>query len=224
MNPNHKIVIKGNLGLGDHLICNAIVRRYAKLWDEVVVPAKIRNVASVSDMYRDLSKVHVVPVLHDEEAHALIGMYKAMGYADLVLGVGAKEHFDSQNFDRSFYKHAGIDFEERWNGFKFPYDIPDFKPASYCFIHEDKERGMAIDHNRIKFDGDEFVTNKTISSPSIGGFIPYLIMAEEIHCIDSSFAILADSLPTTAKRKCVHRYARPGAEYPVYRNNWEILI
>ena len=42
--------------------------------------------------------------------------------------------------------------------------------------------------------------------------------------IDSSFAILADSLPDLkAKKLVVHLYARKGALPPRYRKDWDIL-
>jgi hypothetical protein len=40
-----------HLGLGDHIICNSIVRHYATIFDEVIVFCKNHNRYSVEHLY-----------------------------------------------------------------------------------------------------------------------------------------------------------------------------
>ena len=49
-----------HLGLGDHLICNAIYRHYSKQSDVVVLPVKERNQQTIEDMLMDLQKLTAV--------------------------------------------------------------------------------------------------------------------------------------------------------------------
>ncbi len=51
-----------------------------------------------------------------------------------------------------------------------------------------------------------------------------ILSASEIHCIDSSFALLIDSLVIDPS-VCLylHRYARPAVSIPTYRLHWEYL-
>lgn len=223
MMTTRRILIKSHMGLGDHIICNAIIRRYSKLWERIAVPVKKHNLASVQSMYADLTNVLVIQTDNDETCEDLIKDYGKMGYAVLRLGVCGPGEYNSAEFDKCFYKQAGLPFDARWNEFSFPidYNYQFFSPPPYVFIHDDPSRGMVI--QRSLLPNIKLIHPMDFQSCSIGTYIQLISLASEIHCIDSSFAILADSIPTKAVKKYIHRYARPNVEYPTYRNGWEII-
>jgi len=50
-----------------------------------------------------------------------------------------------------------------------------------------------------------------------------MMNATELHCMNSSFAILADHAPSlSASRRVMHAYAREGV-LPASRMEWEVL-
>lgn len=219
------LVIRSHLGAGDMLIINAIVRERATKFDEVYLPCKTHNVPSVRFMFRDLPNVYVWGVRDDNEADKFTSDRIYCGSKVLGLGLFAYEkEFDIDQWDREMYRQAGLPFEQRWDGFRAVRDPSrELEPGvdSWVFAHQDSARRFEINVNRMP--------RGNVLSPipgrrhNIFDYWPLIENAEEIHCIDSCFAILADSIPTKAKRHVLHLYARPGALPPHYRKNWEIL-
>lgn len=205
-----------HLGLGDALLCNAIIRKEAKEHCDVLIPAWHHNRKSVEFMFRDLSNVQVYVVRSDDEAKQISGNHDS-----LKLGF-AGEGFNAAIFDQEFYRQAGVPFEERWNGFKSCRN-PDLEAkcnVPFRFVHDDWGRGFQI--TRIKED-DACPIVRPHALPNLFQFCWMLENAEEIHCINSSFLILADSIPTpAAKRLVFHWYARK-TDHPRLKKEWEIL-
>lgn len=202
------------MGLGDHILCNAIVRREAAIHPEVLIPVYAHNLKSVEFMYRDLQNVKFHVVKTDDEARALIGNHDS-----LRLGF-AGDGFRREIFDQSFYRQAGMEFSERWSGFKVCRDqenevkIP-FRP--FWFVHDDPGRGFWM----TKLT-ENICVWRPPPLPNIFQLLWALENAEEIHCINSSFLILADSIPTFGKKLVFHWYARK-TDHPILKKDWEIL-
>ena len=57
-----------HLGLGDHIMCNGLVRHYSKLNDVVHVFCKYNNIEDVQYMFRDDHKIKLIPVSDDSDA------------------------------------------------------------------------------------------------------------------------------------------------------------
>lgn len=210
------LCINWHLGLGDHLLCNGLVRHYAAMYDIVVLPVWAHNKASIDFMFRDLGKIEARAIKHTKEIPDLIDG------CDECLDLGfAREDFDAKVFDRSFYTQANVDFEKRWSDFKFTRDesIEAKCNVPFRFVHDDWGRGFQI--TRIKAD-DSCPIVRPHPLPNIFQFIWMLENADEIHCIDSSFLSLADSIPTKAKRLVYHRYARNSIP-PILKKAWDII-
>lgn len=203
--------------MGDALICNALIRKLASENDQIVIFSYWHNLKSVEFMFRDLKNVRVTPVDSPEEANHIIGNREC-----LQLGYFGKD-FDPNRFDTEFYRQANVDFEQRWNGFKFNRD-----PESECkcnvpfrFVHDDIDRGFSI--TRIKEDGAIPII-RPHRVPHIFQFVWMLQNASEIHCINSSFLILADSIEIPESTELfLHFYARP-TTHPRLRKKWKILL
>lgn len=172
---------------------------------------------SVVAMFTDLYP-RVITESHAEEGRP----------PDEVLNLGhyaverGTDTFDESRFDAEFYRQAGVPFLAKWEKFSIPITAVSalegewgYKPVALPrFIHDDAARGFVIPLGGYRPDK----TRGTVFS-----HCPELMGAEEIHCISSSFAILADLMDTPGK-KFLHKYARPdGGALPVLGRGWTIL-
>lgn len=223
--PERPLFVRWHLGVGDSLICNGLVRHFAKQ-QAVIIPCKHQNLASVQFQFRDNPNIDVLPVADDAEADR-----QSMRAQDVLrLGMFG-DNFSFKEWDRVMYEQAGIPFDVRWSGFYYERErSTEFYPplmgevttskGAYYFLHEDAKRNFVIRDNLLP----SMMGVEAERTP--GTIFDYRMIIEnatEIHCIDSVFAILADSIPTTAKRHVLHLYARPDAKPPTLRKPWQIL-
>lgn len=217
------LVIMGHQGLGDFLICNALIRHFAKRYEKVTLPCKLGNVPSVGFMFRDLENVYVMGVTGDAEGVELAEERCEKGADFLGLGHFGKGTFTASRFDQCFYEQAGLNFDLRWTGFEVERSDKE-KPVGehpFLFMHDDVMRGFQIDRDRLPANllrEMPFPPTETIFE-----FWGLIENAQELHMINSSFALFADSIPVKAKRKVIHAYARLGGEMPTFRNGWEMM-
>jgi hypothetical protein len=216
------LLIRGHLGLGDHLVTNAIVRDRATAHDEVVVLCKPHNAPSLAFMWRDLRNVELFSIEGDDEADKAVAEMTRAGYPVLALGFFGPQPFDPDRWDSEMFRQASLDPQLRWNGFKVdrqPSRELDIPPHPYIFVHDDPERGFAIPSERLP-SGIPAVRPTPGATPCIFDYWGILENASEIHCIDSCFAIFVDSLPEQkASRLVWHHYARRGRP-PRYCKPW----
>lgn len=215
-------IFLSNLGLGDHLIMNALVRDIAKDWDKLIVIAKHHNVASCKFMWSDVPNILVVGTEGDE--HAIISCKYALDYTVIYNGLfKVTDGFDLSRWDSEFYRQAGIPFKKSWDAWKVPECASRPYPNKpYAFVHADERRGFTI--NTDFMDRNlHIVSNEDARSDNIFAWTEVLRNATEIHCIESCFAILVDRLDgIKAKRLVLHAYCRKSRP-PIYRKQWEIL-
>lgn len=233
MLPRHMkdyLLIRWHLGLGDAIICNAIVRHYATQHELVCLPVKYHNVPSVQYMFKDLSNVVIRPVYGDEDMNF---------FADTVwkgpkLGLGMYgAGFYGSLFDRSFYSQAGLDFDLRWSGWKCEFD--EKTAVEYCnyagqpvyFVHDDPTRGFVIDKSKsdslwAMAEHPKWICRPDpLYSPNLFAWTSWILRATEIHCINSSFALFIDSIDLPNNPPLyLHLYARSGGEVPTFKKNW----
>lgn len=224
------VYVLGHLGLGDHIICNGLVRVLAKHYDIVYVPAKRHNADTVRWMFGDCPQVSVIPVDGDVDATVIANHVSAKV---LRIGIHSGQPIPPQ-WDKWFYDCAGVPFECRWSEFKLPdcgHELPqNMNPdwvSHWCFIHDDVKRGYRITADRLP------------PIHEIGNYFAYqgigmdehayeMQRSAEIHVIDSCFLCLADSIETRSKRHVLHLYATTHDPYkklgpPTLKKNWEIL-
>lgn len=218
----NELYIYHHLGLGDHILCNAIVRNYAKQYDKIYLFVKPHNYKNVSFMYRDLTNIDYIRG-EDFIANSIIS-----GKTN-VLKIGF-EKLDVTNykFDESFYRCIGMDFEKKWTDFYVQRDLEkeknifnslNLKENEYIFIQEDRNRGFTLDMNRITS------TLSIVSSELPFDFFDFCYIlenAKEVHLMESSFKCLVDFLDIKGQL-FYHRYVRSG--YPTNiesstKKNW----
>jgi hypothetical protein len=192
-------------------------------------------------MLQDLSNVTVVPysdLLIDPMIRSHRRYLEKRSYKSINLGIFGEKFYENPTirYDHKFYQQAGVSFDLRWSNFRFPrnsyledqlYGYLVGPKTDYIFLHEDKIRGYTIDRSQIP---DDCAIVEPDQFAPYGNFFNYtkiLEGAREIHCIESSFAALIESLDVRTP-KYAHRYARPEAKSSyfhefTYRSNWNIV-
>jgi hypothetical protein len=219
------MVVYTHLGLGDHIICNGLLRDLARRHGRVFTFVKPHNYESVRAMTAG-ANINAI-VAGDAEAMELLSWMVPQGFK--VIG---HTHLDrSLGFDKSFYQNAGLPFERRWIGFDGirskmrESDLIDKikLPSEFVFVHDDVSRGYVID--------DSQVTQLPVVRPlpgltaNIFDWMGVIERAKSVHLIESSFAFMVDSFPFMDKEIVLHRYVRK-LDYgcvPTYRLPWEII-
>ncbi|QOJ15859.1 MAG: hypothetical protein HRU75_14955 [Planctomycetia bacterium] len=225
--PQRRVFLRTHLGLGDHLVCNALVRHVARR-AAVVLPVKPHNAASVQFMLRDVP-VEVVQAKDDAEADALVAA--ARGPSDELLNYcffdgdrNAQFMCTGITFDKFIYLLAGLPLGARYAGFCVQRDaqreralagrLAPADGAPYVFVHEDPQRGFRLDPARMR--GDLPIVRPTPAlTDNIFDYAGLIENAAEVHCFDSSFALLADYMDLGPGRRYLHGYVRT---YPDVRN------
>jgi hypothetical protein len=230
-----EILLASHLGLGDGLLINAIARRLAETC-AVSVICKPHNSTTLAFQWRDSDRITLVEA--DDDAQARKGIAEMRKHGKEVLGLGffAKEKFEPQSeFDRVFYRQTGVEHTERWNGFKCArqesreIEVPSGK---YCFVHDDPSRNFVIPPEALPLKRLKIVRpsrdlkNRNGDPCILFDYWGWLDGAQEIHCFDSSFAIMVDHLhlPKFENKRLVLHLGLRSNEYPPARmKNWEIL-
>lgn len=216
------LVIYHHLGLGDHFICNGLVREWAAKYDCTYLFCKEHNTETVSQMYQDLN----LNLLVGDDTFAK--KYLLTLKNSEVLRVGFHQLNNQQPFDQQFYSLAGIPFEKRWSSFRINRDkkkeselIYQLKlPLKFALLHEDQSRGYKIDRNKINLP---IVRLEKRDGFTMIDWLAVAELADEVHVIDSSFMFLIDSVKTSCSL-IIHRYSRnnPNWQLPTLKKNWLI--
>jgi hypothetical protein len=125
-----------------------------------------------------------------------------------IVKIGFSD-FYNKTFDKSFYSQYGYDFSLRYNNFKLPVDVLTHKSLGglnlydtllrnddYCLISNVCSEGtfdLNIDTTLHKIYVVPGITDNLLD------YVMLIHYAKEIHCIDSSFYHLVDSMGVNAK-------------------------
>ena len=196
------MIIYHHLGLGDHIICNGLVRSIVGRSDysgyRLVV--KRQNESSVRFMYRDLPQLGFEVVGDDAEANKILerGPCIKLGFEMPPLGY---------EWDEVFYLQAGVNFSNRWDSFYVERDFiaeeelyKKLNPngEEYALIH----RAGSDEVDRILYDAiDPSLKRIYVEKISDVVFDYWKLVegAKEIHCVSSSFKDFVDSVKVGAK-------------------------
>lgn len=189
-----------HLGLGDHIICNGLVRSLIKKDEQYKMFVKPHNLETVKFMYKDLDNLNFIQS-NDEQAISYIKNNNILDQ-DLILA-GFRQHPLADDFDDSFYLQNNIPFEYRWTKFKCNRDLNKekallhkfgVKENEYVFVHDDISRNYEIDTSYIINKNLPII--KPIKGYTENSFDYCYLMQNSIesHFIDSSFRLIFDSL------------------------------
>lgn len=198
-----------HLGLGDHIICNGIVRYYTDIFKDINVFCKPCNYDNVSYMYRDNKNIKILSVGEDRDVENFISKNKIQ---DDVIKIGFEHLSGGETFDESFYIGKSLSFSIRFNKFflERDYDIEmkilsELNPNNekYIFTHN-------IDKTKIRND------LKIIENPinyNIFNLLSIIENAEEVHLMESSIKCLVNSFKMDKPKFFYHQYVRNYGSY-----------
>jgi len=225
---NKELYVYQHLGLGDHIICNGLIRNICKRVEKVNLFCKPHNVESVGFMFRDIHNLSIVKA-DDKDAQNILKNVPQETH--LVIG---HQYLDCiQNYDKFFYHSVGLDFDKRWSDFYILrdnkreqelYDKFEIK-GDYIFIHEDTQRNFNIDKTHIP-QNVQVVTPDIRFTNNIFDYLKIIENATEIHVIDSSFKHIIESIEVKSKKLYYHKYARLYNDnflYNISKKNWIVL-
>ena len=234
----HAIVT--HLGVGDGIIQSGLAVALLERYERLAFPAYPRHVRTFETIFTNYPNIIVYPVPrnlnenygspHDLTYYAAIRTAQIDPDNQIRLGIYSGRGI-GYDFSKNFFEHAGVDYSARWrlcpirDAYKF---VPQASGGSLdgvkkIFMHDDKARGFIINNQHIE-RGFILSPNKNVDQ-SILRYAAYIIEAEDVHCIDSAFFWLADSLPTTG-RLFLHKYSRwqrpHNFKYETYRH-WNYI-
>jgi hypothetical protein len=201
-----------HLGLGDHIICNGMVRHYKEIYGKVAVFCKPHNYENVKYMYRDDENIEILSIGDDSDVNNYISSNKIEN--DVIrIGFENLYTYPSSGFDESFYKIANIPFEYRFSKFFFLRDTEKEKEVfnyvnanneEYIFVHGD------VDRNKIRTD------LKIIENPTefkVFDILKIIENATEVHIMESSIKCFINSYVFERPSFYYHQYIRGYDEF-----------
>jgi len=221
-----KIILHHHLGLGDHFICNGLVRKLKETLtlDLLILPVKEHNLATVSALYADQGGIELMPVppgaYHEEDAY-IVAQSKLLEIPILKISFNGSKTIA---FDISFYRQLGLDPELSWSNFSAPLDTlasrslydKVVKHQDYCLVANTGSVGT------FDIDINTSLPIYQLTPEHSSNLLDWALVisnAQEIHCIDSSFIHLVDRIPTQAKKLVYHNVGR-GSKFHL-KKNWE---
>lgn len=189
-----------HLGLGDHVICNGLVRSMVSQNEKYMMFVKEHNLSTVKFMYRDLPNLGFI--VGDDNFVRNYLSNSNIQHNDIIIA-GFSSHPQAKSFEEVFYLQNNVPLINRRLNFRVDRDYEsemklfskyNLKEGEYVFVHDDNSRGFDIDENHI------INKNLPIIRPIIGltnNVFDYCYLMEksiESHFIDSSFRIIFDSL------------------------------
>lgn len=203
-----------HLGLGDHIICNGMVRYFYKILGSLTIFCKKTNYNNVKFMYSDLPNLNIIQVHDDSEVEFIINNNNIrndtlkIGFNNMGLYV------PKHTFDVAFYILAGLDFRIRFEEFYMPrnleqefkvYNELNPKNEPYIFVHDDKSRGFSIDINKLP-QNIKIIENDV--KYSLFDMLTIIDRAEEVHVMQSSLKDLINSFRFDKPKFFLHNYVR----------------
>jgi hypothetical protein len=225
MNFENTRFIYQHMGLGDHVVCNGLVRSIIVPEQEYIMFVKPHNVGSVSYMYRDLTNLKFVEC----DDSGAIDFINRFGSADRLYIIGFNWIDMNKSFEENFYLQHGISLSAKWDSFRCDRD-PELEQKIYDHYQINEPYIFVHDDNRYKLNPSRLPHDVRIVRPEIGltntifGYAMLVERAKEVHCMESCFGFMTDNMGLN-DQLFMHRYSRnpPVFEIPLYRNVKEIF-
>ena len=220
-----ELYIYHHMGLGDHLICNAIVRDYSKKYDKIYLFCKHRNKNTIEFMYRDLKNIYLMLVEDDSQVKNYVFQNKVN-----LLKIGFENLDMRLNFDESFYNQIKLNFGKKWSDFFLMRDLDsekklfnffNLKEKEYIFVHDDSSRGFIIQEKFLSKDIKIIRPDKSLNF-NFFDYIYTIENAKQIHCIDSSYSNLIDLLGIN-NELFLYKNTRWDEFLPKFKSNWKLI-
>ena len=210
------------MGLGDHFTCNGLVRHYYKQFEKIYLFCYKHFEDNIKFMYRDLPNLQTIGLGSDIEVDEYI---LKNNLSDQLIKIGFdKSRFlqhQVETFDLGFYVAENLPFSIRFDEYFVErnmdselhlYQTLNPTDEDFIFVHEDPERGMFLDKNRIRQDLKIIGNDKRFL---IFDYIYLISKAKEVHVMQSSIKDMINSYSFPDAKFILHNYVR---NYDSYAN------
>jgi hypothetical protein len=160
---------------------------------------KPHNYKSVEFMYRDLPNLKYIKSFDDQEVITYLNKNSIESKDLIKIGFESRQ---GVGFDEMFYLQHLVPFEKRWTDFKVErdferekslYDTLNPKNEKYILIHKSgSDNADRIDYN-ILDNNLKWIYVQNLTE-NIFDYLTLVEKANQVHCIESSFHLLVDSI------------------------------
>lgn len=203
-----------HLGLGDHIVCNAIVRITCSENINVTLFCYHHNFKSLKFMFGDINNLTILPFHSDGE---ILNYIQSNNLHNQTLKIGFEKmgkYYHTHSFDEAFYQIANIPFSLRFEKFHVErnleieqYVYTQLNPTNedYIFVHDDTDRGFSINQSKYRQDLKVIQNDKRFN---IFEMLKIYENAKGVHFMESSISALLNSLPLPNIKFFLHKYVR----------------
>ena len=241
MTKETDIIFHHHLGLGDHFICNGMVNYFSEMLNcNIHLPCREKYYKTVSSLYSMSPNINVMPMKMTRSGAPYDLGVKEVNELSVeknwrIIRVGFHGNFYyttiypdyplcAINVDRQFYEQCNIPFSIRYKKVKIP--SLESSKKMYKSIISDKEEYILIHRNSSATSKYPINLNSNIKivdvtpdlTDNLLDYVDLIINAKEIHCVNSSFFCLVDSLFSKTKAKLVYHNIRKNVIFQV--NSW----
>lgn len=232
------------MGLGDHIICNGLVRHFCKQHDDIAIFCKDTLYENVKFMFRDIKHLDVISFKSDNSDFEVLKFIENnnIDFKNDIINIG----FDGLNglntrFDKAFYKMHGFEPSFRLDNFycernleheEYVFNFLNPKNEKYIFVIDDDKHhfgSLTIDESRLPKKYKIIKYDKTLNYND-NKFLMYnyrkiLENAEEVHMFQSAFSEFVNSIELENPKIYLHLYLRDytNGEPIVTKNKINIL-
>jgi hypothetical protein len=184
------------IALGDCFLLSGI----AVFLNLPLVPCRSKYLKSVSDLYANHPGIRVARDCDDETFDP---RWRAFGFS------GGEQTIIE------WYDRFGVPFSERWDSCPIPAITDSIKPGpfNHVFVHDDAERGF-----NIPVEG-----YRPRMTESIFHHVPAIKSAVKIHCMNSSFFNLIESMTRPNADLFYYPNIKQAYNLPM-RHDWKVIL
>jgi len=193
------IYIHQHIGLGDFIICNGLIRSLIKNnLQYTLFCCKPNYLNSIKTMYKDLENMSI-EYKNEFDVHNFLSTLND----DEKIILGHVAETDEYSWDELFYVSHNIPFINRWKNFKINRDLfrennlfNKLNPenSKFALVHSVGSDGCnRIDYSKIDKEL-KIIEVSPENTDDIFDYLGLIYKAEQIHCIESCFNVLVDSL------------------------------
>lgn len=211
-------LIHHHLGLGDHIVCNALVRKIYSDFHNIVLAVKKHNLESVKALYKN-TNISFLPVSSDQEVENNYKYYK-------VFRIGFEKC--TKGWEKSFYDQFNLDYSIRYSNFFLPRDkdrenslFEQVNPPSQFALCNIKSSQKSYD---FKIETSLPIVYMSNLTNNIFDWTLMIEKASEIHMIDSApFQLVKQLNLNTEKIFYDIRSLGANRTNPTFNQNWKII-
>lgn len=220
------IYIHHHLGLGDHIICNGLVRYLSKQYN-IKLFCKYQNIINIQTMYMDDTNIVLIPISNDTDAEQIYSSIKNKHNNIYIrLGIALNKnisYLDLLSWDEFFYSKLNLPYEYSWNYFQYnkSHNQNPIPKEPFLFIcNKGSDNIDGIDYRKINMNLKHIYSN-------YGNFfdnIDLITDASEIHCINSAYIHLIDRIHTNSSNLYFHKnfIYKPYSEFKL-KKKWIVI-